>query len=224
MDLGFAGGGGTEVLSMADGQIMMHDPLGGVSVDDDAASADDEFDAAPPTAQPPGKRGTAGGLGPPSPAIARPPAQSSGGMAALELADADLIPLELAPLEAAAPKPGAEPKPTTMPRLSLGSMATVRDAAAPVVMLLADSEGRHFDATEPLGSMPLLPTIQADSPGAARRAPRPHPPRRAAAADATAHDVRGAPATDRRRAAEEEPQEKADDRGRRRGDRARGRR
>src|SRR5207244_63947 len=104
----------------------------------------------PPTAQPPGKRGTAGGLGPAAPALARPAAQSSGGMAALELADADLIPLELAPLQAAEPKPApvkpalatAEPKPTTMPRLSLGSMAAVREPAAPVVMLLAESEGR----------------------------------------------------------------------------------
>ena len=152
IDLGFGGGGGTEVLSMADGQIMMHDALGGAADDADSVNSDDEFDAAPPTAQPPGKRGTAGGLGPPSPALARPPMQSSGGMAALELADADLIPLELAPLEA--------PKPTTMPRLSLASMATVREPAAPVVMLLADSEGRHFDATEPLGSIPLLSTIQ----------------------------------------------------------------
>jgi hypothetical protein len=51
-----------------------------------------------------------------------------------------------------------------MPRLGLGSMPAVRDPSAPVVMLLADSDGRHFDATEPLGSMPLLPTIQADTP------------------------------------------------------------
>ncbi len=164
IDLGFGGGGGTEVLSVADGQIMMHDPLGaglgaGLGANADSVSPDDEFDAAPPTAQPPGKRGTAGGLGPPSRMIAHPPTQSSGGMAALELADADLIPLELAPLEAAAPKP------TTMPRLgTLGSMAAVRDPSAPVVMLLADSEGRHFDATEPLGSVPLLPTIHPDSP------------------------------------------------------------
>src|SRR5439155_994181 len=108
---------------------------------------------------------------PPAP-LARPAAQSSGGMAALELADADLIPLELAPLQAAEPKPApvkpalttAEPKPTTMPRLSLGSMAAVREPAAPVVMLLAESEGRHFDATEPLGSVPLLPTIQTEEP------------------------------------------------------------
>jgi tetratricopeptide (TPR) repeat protein len=162
IDLGFGGGGGTEVLSMADGQIMMHDPLEpGPAASADEMSADEEFDASPPTAQPPGKRGTAGGLGPPRPALGHPPAQSSGGLAALELADADLIPLELAPLEAA-PKPAAEPRPTTMPRLSLGSMAAVRDPNAPVVMLLADSEGRHFDATEPLGSMPLLPTIDPD--------------------------------------------------------------
>ncbi len=128
---------------------------------------DEEFDASPPTAQPLGKRGTAGGLGPAAPALARPPAQSSGGMAALELADADLIPLELAPLQAPEPRASlaaAEPKATTMPRLSLGSMAAVREPAAPVVMLLADSEGRHFDATEPLGSMPLLPTIQSEEP------------------------------------------------------------
>jgi len=168
IDLGFGGGGGTEVLSMADGNIMMHDPMGGAA-GADAVSADDEFDAAPPTARPPGKRGTAGGLGP---ALAHRPAQSSGGMAALELADADLIPLELAPLQAAEPKPAPtleprptmEPRPTTMPRLSLGATPAVRDAAAPVVMLLADSEGRHFDATEPLGSMPLLPTIQTEEP------------------------------------------------------------
>ena len=38
IDLGFAGGAGTEVLSMADGQIMMHDPLGPAP----AASADDD--------------------------------------------------------------------------------------------------------------------------------------------------------------------------------------
>jgi hypothetical protein len=153
---------------MADGQIMMHDPLGGgLGASADAGSPDDEFDAAPPTAQPPVKRGTAGGLGPPGPALAPPPTQSSGGMAALELADADLIPLELAPLQAAEPKlvvAAGEPKATTLPRLSLGTMPTARDSAAPVVMLLADSEGRHFDATEPLGSMPLLPTIQSEEP------------------------------------------------------------
>ena len=164
IDLGFSGGAGTEMLSMADAQIVMHDPLGAAPANGaGAASADDEFDAAPPTAQPTGKRGTAGGLGPARPALSHPPTQSSGGMAALELADADLIPLELAPLQVE-PRPAAEPKPTTMPRLSLGSMAAVRDPNAPVVMLLADSEGRHFDATEPLGSMPLLPTIHPDGP------------------------------------------------------------
>jgi tetratricopeptide (TPR) repeat protein len=46
----------------------------------------------------------------------------------------------------------------------------VRDTAAPVVLLLADSEGLHFDQTEPLGSMPLLPTIRPDG---AAQAPGP---------------------------------------------------
>src|SRR4051812_49657238 len=97
---------------MADGNIMMHDPLGGArGAVADAMSAEDEFDASPPTARPPGKRGTAGGLGPAAPALAHPPTQASGGMAALELADADLILLELAPLQAAEPKPAPALKP-----------------------------------------------------------------------------------------------------------------
>jgi tetratricopeptide (TPR) repeat protein len=75
-------------------------------------------------------------------------------MAALELDPSDLIQLELAPLEPVAPRP------TTVPRL--GALEPARDAAAPVVLLLADSEGLHFDQTEPLGSVPLLPTIRPD--------------------------------------------------------------
>ena len=67
-------------------------------------------------------------------------------MAALELADADLIPLELAPLQAAKPRPAlaaAEPKATTMPRLSLGSMATVR-AGSPGGNAAGRQRGRHL--------------------------------------------------------------------------------
>ena len=162
IDLGFAGGGGTEVLSMADGQIMMHDPVANVGAGD--IGVEDDFGASPASsplsmsAPVPGRRGTAGGLGPPGPGLAPLAARESGGggMAALELDPDDLIPLELAPLEAPAPKVT-----TTIPRL--GSLTPSHDPAAPVVILLADSEGRHFDETEPLGSMPLLPTIHPDN-------------------------------------------------------------
>ncbi len=158
IDLGFAGGGGTEVLSMADGQIMMHDPIADVGAAD--LGGEDDFGASPASSSSspvPGRRGTAGGLGPPGPGLAPVAArESAGGMAALELDPADLIPLELAPLEAPVAKVT-----TTIPRL--GSLTPSHDPAAPVVILLADSEGRHFDETEPLGSMPLLPTIQPDN-------------------------------------------------------------
>jgi tetratricopeptide (TPR) repeat protein len=170
-DLGFSGDGGTEVLSVADGHLIMHDPAESIKAFEGggAESTDGGF-ASPSGVRPaPGRTGTSGGIGPPAPSFAGGGGRGGGGGAnspglAFELDAADLIPLELAALEPAPPKAASKPKikAATVPRL--GPLAPMRESAAPVVMLLADSDGLTFDQTEPLGSMPLLPTIQPDSP------------------------------------------------------------
>lgn len=165
--------GGTEVLSIADGQLEMHDPAQSIKAFEGGGS-DGGFDS-PPSARPvPGRSGTAGGLGPPlngsSAALARAAARVSSPGLAFELEAADLIPLELAPLEPAPSKADksasiaikAIATASTVPRL--GPLSPSRDSAAPVSLLLADSDGLSFDQTEPLGSVPLLPTIQPGGP------------------------------------------------------------
>jgi tetratricopeptide (TPR) repeat protein len=159
--------GGTEVLSLDDGHVIMHDPADGIRAFEGSGGSNGGFDSPASVRPSPGRSGTAGGLGPPGPGLNGAAGAGSSALA-FELDPSDLIPLELAPLEAAppskaAPAAGANGRLSgTMPRL--GPLAPARDSAAPVSMLLADSDGLSFDQTEPLGSVPLLPTIQPDGP------------------------------------------------------------